>query len=157
VCNSRVSGNQGLDELAGSLLKRPTTHWFYVEGLREPHPAIQYVADHGLWLTENVATRTGSSPSMPMALTLIEAIGGRDKAQAVGRDWVYPIFCSAPRTCPAGPFREPRHRRCPCRCGAGGGEHVVLGGVLHRRLPALGVERLVDRGLGKLQLADAFS
>jgi hypothetical protein len=31
-------------------------------------------------------TTTGISASMPMALTLIEAIAGRDKAQAVGRD-----------------------------------------------------------------------
>jgi transcriptional regulator GlxA family with amidase domain len=31
-------------------------------------------------------TTTGISASMPMALTLIEAIAGRDKAAAVGRD-----------------------------------------------------------------------
>ncbi len=32
------------------------------------------------------ATTTGISASMPMSLTLIEAIAGRDKARAVGRD-----------------------------------------------------------------------
>ena len=33
-----------------------------------------------------VATTTGITASMPMSLTLIEAIAGRDKAEAVGRD-----------------------------------------------------------------------
>jgi transcriptional regulator GlxA family with amidase domain len=33
-----------------------------------------------------VATTTGITASMPLALTLIEAIAGRDKARAVGRD-----------------------------------------------------------------------
>jgi hypothetical protein len=33
-----------------------------------------------------VATTTGISASMPMSLTLIEAIAGRDKAQAVAQD-----------------------------------------------------------------------
>ena len=33
-----------------------------------------------------VATTTGITASMPMALTLIEAIAGRDKAEAVARD-----------------------------------------------------------------------
>ena len=40
----------------------------------------------GWLLIEGVATTTGITASMPMALTLIEAIAGRDKAQAVGRD-----------------------------------------------------------------------
>jgi hypothetical protein len=38
------------------------------------------VADRG------VTTTTGITASMPMSLTLIEAIAGRDKAEAVGRD-----------------------------------------------------------------------
>jgi len=33
-----------------------------------------------------VATTTGISASMPMSLTLIEAIAGREKAETVGRD-----------------------------------------------------------------------
>jgi hypothetical protein len=32
-----------------------------------------------------VATTTGITATMPMALTLIEAIAGRDKAEAVSR------------------------------------------------------------------------
>jgi transcriptional regulator GlxA family with amidase domain len=66
--------------------KRATTHWYYLEELRKKYPAIHYVADRRLVVDEGVVTTTGISASMPMALTLIEAIAGRDKAQAVGRD-----------------------------------------------------------------------
>lgn len=37
-------------------------------------------------VNRGVATTTGISASMPMSLILIEAIAGRDKAEAVGRD-----------------------------------------------------------------------
>ena len=50
------------------------------------HPAIQYVADRRLVVDQGVVTTTGITASMPMALTLIEAIAGRDKAEAIGRD-----------------------------------------------------------------------
>jgi putative intracellular protease/amidase len=66
--------------------KRATTHWYYIEELREEHPTIQYVADRRLVVDRGVATTTGISASMPMMLTLIEAIAGREKAEAVGRD-----------------------------------------------------------------------
>jgi putative intracellular protease/amidase len=52
----------------------------------ERHPAIQYVADRRIVADGGVVTTTGITASMPMALTLIEAIAGRDKAEAVGRD-----------------------------------------------------------------------
>jgi transcriptional regulator GlxA family with amidase domain len=66
--------------------KRATTHWYYLKELREKHPAIRYVADRRLVVDRGVATTTGITASMPMSLTLIEAIAGRDKAEAVGRD-----------------------------------------------------------------------
>ena len=66
--------------------KRATTHWYFLDELREKHPTIRYVADRRLVVDERVATTTGITASMPMALTLIEAIAGRDKADAVGRD-----------------------------------------------------------------------
>jgi putative intracellular protease/amidase len=82
VCaGAKVVAAAGL--LAG---KRATTHWYYLDELRQNHPAIHYVADRRLVVDQGVATTTGISASMPMALTLIEAIAGRDKAQAVGRD-----------------------------------------------------------------------
>jgi transcriptional regulator GlxA family with amidase domain len=66
--------------------KRATTHWYYLKELRDKHPAIHYVADRRLVVDQGVATTTGITASMPMSLTLIEAIGGREKAEAVGRD-----------------------------------------------------------------------
>jgi putative intracellular protease/amidase len=66
--------------------KRATTHWYSVRELQGKHPSIHYVANRRLVVDRGVATTTGISASMPMSLTLIEAIAGRDKAEAVGRD-----------------------------------------------------------------------
>ena len=66
--------------------KRATTHWYSVAELRDKHPSIRYVADRRLVVDQGVATTTGVTASMPMSLTLIEAIAGRDKAKAVGRE-----------------------------------------------------------------------
>jgi transcriptional regulator GlxA family with amidase domain len=82
VCaGAKVVGEAGL--LDG---KRATTHWYNLKELRKKHPAIRYVADRRLVVDQSVATTTGVTASMPMALTLIEAIAGRGKAEAVGRD-----------------------------------------------------------------------
>jgi transcriptional regulator GlxA family with amidase domain len=66
--------------------KRATTHWYYLKELRAKHPTIHYVADRRLVVDRGVATTTGITASMPTMLTLIEAVAGRDKAEAVGRD-----------------------------------------------------------------------
>ena len=63
-----------------------TTHWYYLKEMREKHPAIRYVRDRRIVVDRGVATTTGISASMPMSLTLIEAIAGRDRAEAVGRE-----------------------------------------------------------------------
>ncbi|TIR22479.1 MAG: transcriptional regulator [Mesorhizobium sp.] len=66
--------------------KRATTHWYSLSELRQKHPSVRYVADRRYVVDRNVATTTGITASMPMMLTLIEAIAGRDKAKAVARD-----------------------------------------------------------------------
>ncbi len=66
--------------------KRATTHWYYVKELLKKHPGIRFVADRRLVVDEGVATTTGVTASMPVSLTLIEAIAGREKADAVARD-----------------------------------------------------------------------
>lgn len=66
--------------------RRATTHWFYLKDWRDNHPAIRYVADRRIVVDRGVATTTGISASMPMSLTLIEAIAGREKAEAVARE-----------------------------------------------------------------------
>jgi putative intracellular protease/amidase len=82
VCaGAKIVGQAGL--LDG---KRATTHWYFVEELRDKHPALVYVADRRLVVDRGVATTTGVSASMPVSLSLIEAIAGRDKADAVAQD-----------------------------------------------------------------------
>ncbi|NUQ27459.1 MAG: transcriptional regulator, partial [Acidobacteriaceae bacterium] len=66
--------------------KRATTHWYYRGAMFRKHPAIQFVRDRRFVIDDKVATTTGITASIPMMLTLIEAIGGRDKAEAVARD-----------------------------------------------------------------------
>jgi putative intracellular protease/amidase len=63
--------------------KRATTHWYYLEDMLKRHPSIQYVRDRRFVVDDGVMTTTGISASMPMSLTLIEAIAGREKAVAV--------------------------------------------------------------------------
>jgi len=82
VCaGAKIVGQAGL--LDG---KRATTHWYFVEQLRDKHPGLVYVADRRLVIDRGVATTTGISASFPISLTLIEAIAGRDKADAVAKD-----------------------------------------------------------------------
>lgn len=81
VCvGAKVVANTGL--LDG---RQATTHWYSVSDLQK-HSAIRYVADRRLVVDRGVATTTGITASMPMALTLVEAIAGRAKAEAVARE-----------------------------------------------------------------------
>lgn len=82
VCaGAKVVGASGL--LDG---RHATTHWYSLSELRKKHPTIRYVPDRRYVVDRSVATTTGITASMPMMLTLIEAIAGRDKAEAVARD-----------------------------------------------------------------------
>ena len=65
--------------------KRATTHWYYLKELRGKHPSITYVANRRMVIDNGVATTTGITASMPMMLTLIEAIAGRAKAESVAQ------------------------------------------------------------------------
>ena len=81
VCaGAKVVGKAGL--LDG---KRATTHWYYLKELRESNPTLRYVANRRLVVDQGVATTTGITASMPMMLTLVEAIAGRQKAEATAR------------------------------------------------------------------------
>ncbi|MCL4183896.1 MAG: DJ-1/PfpI family protein [Burkholderiaceae bacterium] len=62
VCaGAKVVGAAGL--LDG---RRATTHWYYLDELRERHPSVTYVADRRLVVDRGVATTTGITASMPM-------------------------------------------------------------------------------------------
>ena len=82
VCaGAKVVGAAGL--LDG---RRATTHWYYLGEMLKRSPAIDYVADRRFVAGNGVVTTTGITASMPMMLTLIEAIAGRQRAEAVARD-----------------------------------------------------------------------
>jgi transcriptional regulator GlxA family with amidase domain len=82
VCaGARVVAEAGL--LDG---KRATTHWYYLKGMLDRHPTIRYVADRRLVVDQAVVTTTGISASIPLTLTLIEAIAGREKAETVAQN-----------------------------------------------------------------------
>jgi putative intracellular protease/amidase len=82
ICaGAKVLGNAGL--LEG---RRATTHWYDVKKLRKRHPTMHYVVDRRLVVDRGVATTTGVTASIPMTLTLIEAIAGPAKARAVAND-----------------------------------------------------------------------
>jgi transcriptional regulator GlxA family with amidase domain len=66
--------------------KRGTTHWYFLEELRDKHPSMNYIADRRIVVDGGVATTTGITASMPVSLTLIEAIAGRARAEEVARD-----------------------------------------------------------------------
>ena len=66
--------------------KRGTAHWYDLKDMREQHPSMKYVPNRRMVADQGVVTTTGITASMPMTLTLIEAIAGREKAEAVARD-----------------------------------------------------------------------
>lgn len=66
--------------------RRATTHWYYLKDLLRHLPSIRYAADRRMVVDRGVATTTGITASMPMMLTLVEAIAGRDKAEAAATD-----------------------------------------------------------------------
>lgn len=82
VCaGAKVVGAAGL--LDG---RRATTHWYYRNEMLQRSPTIEYVADRRMVADGNVVTTTGITAALPMMLSLIEAIAGREKAETVARD-----------------------------------------------------------------------
>ena len=82
VCaGAKVVANAGL--LDG---RWATTHWYYLDTMRARHPAIHYIPDRRLVVDRGVVTTTGITASMPLSLTLIEAIAGRELASAIAEN-----------------------------------------------------------------------
>lgn len=101
VCaGAKVVGAAGLLEN-----RKATTHWFYLDDLRERVPSLEYVPDRRYVVDGGVATTTGISASMPMSLTLIEAIAGRAKAESVAAELGLPEWDARH---PSGAFRLTR-------------------------------------------------
>jgi transcriptional regulator GlxA family with amidase domain len=86
--------------------RRFTTHWYYRSTVLERHPGAVYVPHQRYVVDRDVATTTGVTASVPATLALVEAIGGRGKAQALaaelGVDSWTPAHDSAPFSLNAG-------------------------------------------------------
>ena len=82
ICvGSLVVGRAGL--LDG---RRYATHWYYRSTLLKRHPSATYVPHQRYVIDRDVATSTGITASIPTTLALVEAIGGREKAQTIAAE-----------------------------------------------------------------------
>jgi putative intracellular protease/amidase len=66
--------------------RRFTTHWYFRSTVLKRHPSAVYVPHQRYLIDGAVATTTGITASLPTMLALVEAIGGREKAQALATD-----------------------------------------------------------------------
>ena len=81
---------------AGLLDGRSATgHWFAIDGVCKAHPGMRYVRDRRYVVDRGVGTTTGISASVPLSLTLIEAIAGRERADAIAREVGAPGWSAA--------------------------------------------------------------
>jgi len=62
-----------------------TTHWFSAKRLRKQYPSLTWAEDRRYVLDRGVVTTTGVSASVPIALTLVEAIAGAERASALAQ------------------------------------------------------------------------
>lgn len=75
--------NGSLTLAAAGLLdeRRATGHWYYIKQLQAKHPTMEWVRDRRYVVDRGVATSTGITASIPLMMTLVEAIGGRAEAE----------------------------------------------------------------------------
>src|SRR5258706_6998807 len=69
-----------------------TSHWFSVARLQKAFPGMTWAADRRYVADRGVVTTTGVSASIPLSLTLVEAIAGRERAEQLAREFGVPSF-----------------------------------------------------------------
>ena len=72
-----------------------TTHWFALSRLRRASPQMVWQRDRRYVIDRGVVTTTGVSASIPISLTLVEAIAGRARADALAGELGVLSFDSA--------------------------------------------------------------
>lgn len=78
--------------------RRATTHWAALEGLEKAWPETTWVRDRRYVQDGPIITTTGVSASIPASLALVEAIGGREAAEATARRFGVTGWGAAHRT-----------------------------------------------------------
>lgn len=82
ICDGTlVLENTGL--LAG---RRATGHWWNADAVAKRVPTMQRVRDRRYVIDRGVGTTTGISASLPLSLTLVEAIAGHERASALAQE-----------------------------------------------------------------------
>ncbi|MCY1338799.1 DJ-1 family protein [compost metagenome] len=66
--------------------RKATAHWYDIAKLREDNPSMTWVQDRRYVVDGNVVTTTGVSASIPISLALVEAIGGRARANELAAE-----------------------------------------------------------------------
>ena len=66
--------------------KRATTHWFRVKDMLEADPTIHYTANRRYVVDQHAVTTTGVSASLPVALAIVAAIAGRERADSLAME-----------------------------------------------------------------------
>jgi transcriptional regulator GlxA family with amidase domain len=69
-----------------------TSHWFSIDRLRRAVPTMTWVQDRRYVADRGVVTTTGVSASIPISLTLVEAIAGRARADELAGQLGVPRF-----------------------------------------------------------------
>jgi putative intracellular protease/amidase len=65
--------------------RRATGHWRTMDRLQREHPEARWTRNQRYIADGNVVTTTGVSASIPISIALIEAIAGRQRAEAVAQ------------------------------------------------------------------------
>ncbi len=65
--------------------RRATGHWRTIDGLERRHPGTRWVRNRRYVADGNVITTSGVSASIPISIALVEAIAGRERAEAVAK------------------------------------------------------------------------
>ena len=66
--------------------RRYVSHWYYQRDVSASRPGATFVPDRRYVVERGVATTTGITASVPMALALVEAIAGAPRARALADD-----------------------------------------------------------------------
>jgi len=80
--------NGALTLAAAGLLdgREATSHWSGVPSLLEAHPTMRWIRDRRYVVDDGIMTSTGISATLPVMVTLVEAIAGRAEAQKVAAE-----------------------------------------------------------------------
>jgi putative intracellular protease/amidase len=66
--------------------RRFVTHWYYRDTVLERHAGAKFMPHQRYVIDRDVATTTGITASIPAMLAMVEAIGGREKAQSLANE-----------------------------------------------------------------------